>query len=71
MKYKTLILNKDTELQEYYGCINFNGNLEWFSSETPINIMNEALTLEDIKKKYPEKDFTNIELVTIDIKIIK
>ncbi len=72
MIYKTLIINKGTEYQEFYGFIS-NGwtDCEWVSSETPINIMNKNITWEDLKKMYPNKDFSNIDLVTIEIKIIE
>jgi hypothetical protein len=44
---------------------------EWFSSEKPINFMSESTTWEDIKRIYPEKDFSNIDLIQVEIKILK
>jgi hypothetical protein len=33
--------------------------------------MNKNITWEDLKRMYPNKDFHNIDLVTIEIKIIQ
>jgi hypothetical protein len=70
MTYKTLIKNKGTEYQEFYGFISGVTD-DWATSSTPINLMNKNITWEDLKRMYPNKDFHNIDLVTIEIKIIQ
>jgi hypothetical protein len=71
MTYKTLIINKGTEYQEFYGCCSFEGNLEWFSGDIPITLMSKSTDWDDIKNLYPNKDFSNIDLVTVEINIIE
>ena len=68
-RYKTLIINKGTEREEFYGSLpTISGG--WGTSQTPINLMNESVTMDDLKDKLP-KYRDNVELVTVEVKIIE
>lgn len=69
MRYKTLVINKGTKNQEFYGHLeSIRGG--WGTSQTPINLMNESVTMDDLKDKLP-KYRDNVELVTVEVKIIE
>lgn len=68
MKYKTLVVNKGTKFQEFYGHMFDYG---WVTSDTPIHIMSENVTLEDIIREFPDNSFDGIDLVTIEINIVE
>lgn len=68
MKFKTLVLNKGTKFQEFYGHM---GEYGWVTSQSPIHTMSEDVTWDDVKSQFPDKDFDGIDLVTIEIKIVE
>lgn len=68
MKYKTLVVNKGTKFQEFYGHMVDYG---WVTSQSPIHTMSEDITWEDIKREFPDNSFDGIDLVTIEINIIE
>lgn len=69
-RYKTFIINRGTKKEEYYGYKIYAMSLRRFSGDTPLTIMPESITWDKIIKTHPEKDFSNVSLVTIEINII-
>lgn len=68
MKFKTLVLNRGSKFQEFYG---HEAEVGWVTCSSPIHMMSEEVTWEDIKKVFPDKDFDfKISLVTIEINIL-
>lgn len=69
IKYKTLVINKGTEFQEFYG---YKNDIGWVTSDKPINILNKDVDMSSIKTLLPEPiyDFNHVDLVTIEIKIL-
>jgi hypothetical protein len=68
MRFKTLVINKGTKFQEFYGYMTDYG---WVTSQSPIHTMSEDVTWGEVKNQFPNKDFDGIDLVTIEIKIIE
>lgn len=68
MKFKTLVINKGTEFQEFYGHMVEYG---WVTSQSPIHTMSEDVTWDVVKNQFPNKNFDGIDLVTIEFKIIE
>lgn len=68
MKFKALVINKGTEFQEFYGYTTHYG---WVTNQSPIHLMSEDVTWDDVKTQFPNKDFDGIDLVTIEVKIIE
>jgi len=67
MKFKTLVFNKGTERQEFYG---YMEGYDWVTSQSPIHTMSVDTTWDVIKANFPDKNFDGIDLVTIKIEII-
>ena len=66
MRFKTLVINKGTEFQEFYGYMDDYG---WVTCQSPIHNMSEDVTWDEVKNQFPDKDFNGVYLVTIEIKI--
>lgn len=67
MKFKTLVSKKGSKLQEFCG---YDSNFGWITSQAPIHMFNESLMLDELRKTFPEQDFKDIELVTIEVNIL-
>jgi len=68
MRFKTLVIHKGTERQEFYGHMKGYG---WVTSSSPIHTMSEDITWEHIKRVFPDEDFSfYVELVTIELNIL-
>lgn len=63
---KTLVINHNTKFWEFYGHIDGYG---WVTSSSPIHTMSDDVTWEDVYKTFPDGNFENVDLVTIDISI--
>ncbi len=68
MRFKTLVINKGTKFQEFYGYMTDYG---WVTSQSPIHTMSEEVTWDEVKSEFPDKNFGGVDLVTIEIKIIE
>lgn len=68
MRFKTLVFKKGTKFQEFYG---YEPDLGWVTSGRPIHMMDENVTWEDVKRLFPDEDFSFfVELVTIEVNIL-
>lgn len=68
MKFKTLVINKGTDFQEFYGYVTDYG---WVTRQSPIYMVSEDVTWGEVKSKFPNYNFDGIDLVTIEIKIVE
>lgn len=67
-KFKTLVINNNTKYCEYYGYVEEHG---WITSEHPIMYFDTNITIEDVIKRFSNINNNNIELVTIELNILK
>jgi len=67
LRFKTLVLNKGTKYQEFYGHMDGYG---WVTSQSPIHTMNKSVTWDDVKRHFPSENFNGVDLVTIEINIL-
>lgn len=68
MKYKTLVINKGTKYQEFYG---YDSDYGWITCSAPIHMMNLDVTIEDIKRTFRDIDLDKVDLVTIEINFVE
>jgi hypothetical protein len=68
MRFKTLVFKKGTKYQEFYG---YEPDLGWITCASPIHMMDEDVTWEDVKKHFPDEHFNGVDLVTIEINFVE
>lgn len=66
MTHKTLVINHNSKHWEFYGHLDGFG---WCTSMTPIQIMSKEATWDDVLKAFPNENFDDVDLVTIEITI--
>jgi len=67
MKYKTLVIREGTKYQTFAVYEETLG--EWCECDTP-NLYPITATMDGLKKFYQNSDFSEITMVTIELKII-
>jgi hypothetical protein len=68
MKFKALVFKEGTEYQEFTW---YDDDIhDWVTGSIP-DLFSGTATFEDIKAFYPNHNFTDVTLVTVELNIIK
>ena len=67
IRRKTLVLHNNTKYAEYFG---WEDGIGWCTGASPIRLFMEAITWDIIKEKWPDGNFKDVELVTVEIKVL-
>jgi hypothetical protein len=66
MKFKTLIYKFNTDYQEFVG---WDNNIGWCTSQKPINLFNEDMTIDKIPNIHQFHNIDELKLITVEIKL--
>ena len=67
LKFKTLVYKHNTEYQEFVG---YDYNIGWCTSQKPINLFNEDITIDEIPKLTEFHNYDNLKLITVELNLL-
>ena len=66
LKFKTLVCKYNTEYQEFVG---YENNIGWCTSQKPINLFNEDITIDEIPKLTEFHNYDDLKLITVELNL--
>lgn len=67
LKFKTLVYKYNTEYQEFVG---YDYNIGWCTSQKPINLFYEDITIDEIPKLTEFHNYDGLKLITVELNMI-